>query len=212
MAFPGSRTRTTCVWLLSEDERDVGRRIGEALPRAGWLCSHPGPKGLHQVHLHPSLGDALGCGGRQAFLLLPEGAGAPEDVQVAEGVVADPGLLHSAVLQLLCSRRFRDDEGEALEAGRLAVRWYEPEVGPERHRLLTDQTRLAWQALRSATRPAAVETPDGRRVSGLRIGSAAYDLVAGSGTALTRGGSQRLRLVVGRSAGIGGGRGGTASG
>ncbi|MDK0520715.1 hypothetical protein [Streptomyces sp. ML-6] len=210
MASPGSRTKTTEVWLLPEDERDVGRRIGEVLPRAGWLCSHPGPKGLHQVHLHPSLGEALDCGGCQAFLLLPEGGRGPEGVQVAEGAVAGPALTHSAVLQLLCSRRFRDDEGEAIEAGRLAVRWYEPEVGPERHRLLTDQTRLAWQALRSATRPAPVETPDGRRVSGLRIGSAAYDLVAGTGMALTRGGSQRLRLVAGRIAG--GGRGASAAG
>ncbi|MCX4865971.1 hypothetical protein OHU11_22875 [Streptomyces sp. NBC_00257] len=197
MAPPGSRTRTTDVWLLPEDERVVGQRIGDVLPRSGWLCSQPGPKGLHEVHLHPSLVEALDCGGRQAFLLLPEGAGAPEDVLVAEGAVSRSDLSRSAVLQFLCSRRFRDGAGEALEAGRLAVRWDEPEVGPERHRLLTDQTRLAWRALRSATRPASVEAAHGGRVSGMRIGPAAYDLVTGTGMPLTRGGSQRLRLAGG---------------
>ncbi|MFB7913605.1 hypothetical protein [Streptomyces sp. NPDC056061] len=207
MAFPGSRTKKTDVWLLPEDERDVGRSIGEALPRAGWLCSHPGPKGLHQVHLHPSLGDALSCGGRQAFMLLPEGARAPEDVPVVGGAAAGADLSRSAVLQFLCARRFRDDEGEAFEAGRLAVTWNEPEVGPERHRLLTDQTRLAWQALRSATRPAVFGSRHGQRVSGTRIGPAAYDLVATTGMPLTRGGSQRLRPVVEqRPAGTGRGR------
>ncbi|MGV9703131.1 hypothetical protein [Streptomyces sp. NPDC003483] len=58
MVTPGSRTKTTDVWALPEDEQGIGQCISEALPQSGWLCSHPGPKGLHQVHLHASLEEA----------------------------------------------------------------------------------------------------------------------------------------------------------
>ena len=87
---------------------------------------------------------------------------------------------HSAVVQFLCSRRLGDGEGEVLEAGRLAVRWFEQEVGPESHQALTAETNLAWRALRLATRPAIVESAQGRRISGMRIGPAAHDLVTSS--------------------------------
>ncbi|MFD8813446.1 hypothetical protein ACFV23_18620 [Streptomyces sp. NPDC059627] len=196
MATPGSRTRTTDVWALPEDEQGIGQRISEALPQSGWLCSHPGPKGLHQVHLHPSLGEALSCGGRQAFLLLPDGARAPEDVLVDKEVAPRADFGYSAVVQFLCSRRLRDGEGEVLEAGRLAVRWFEQEVGPESHQVLTEETNLAWKALRTATRPAIVESAQGRRISGMRIGTAAHDLVTSSRMLLTRGGAQRLHLAA----------------
>ncbi|WP_174514898.1 hypothetical protein [Streptacidiphilus anmyonensis] len=194
MASPGSRTKTTDVWSLPEDEQRIGQRISEALPRSGWLCSHPGPKGLHQVHLHRQLGEALGCGGRQAFLLLPDGAQAPEDVLVDDAVAPRSDIRHSAVVQFLRSRRLQDGEGEVFEAGRLAVRWFEQEVGPKRHQLLTEESSLVWKALRAATRPAIVENAQGRRISGMRIGLAAHDLVTGSGMLLTRGGIQRLHL------------------
>ncbi|WP_051817582.1 hypothetical protein [Kitasatospora sp. NRRL B-11411] len=196
MASPGSRTKTTDVWSLPQDEQLIGQRISDALPRSGWLCSHPGPKGLHQVHLHRHLGEALSCGGRQAFLLLPTGARAPEDVLVDDAVAAGSDIGHSAVMQFLCSRRLQDGEGEVFEAGRLAVRWIEQEVGTERHQLLTEETSLAWKALRAATRPAIVENTQGRRTSGMRIGPAAQDLVTRSGMPLTRGGVQRLHLVA----------------
>ncbi|WP_427922430.1 hypothetical protein [Streptomyces sp. cg40] len=196
MALPGSRTKTTDVWSLPEDEQLIGQHINEALPRSGWLCSHPGPRGLHQVHLHRSLGKALSCGGRQAFLLLPDGARAPEDVLVDQAVGPRSDIGHSAIVQFLCSRRLQDGEGEVFEAGRLAARWFEQQVGRERHRLLTEETRLVWTALRAATRPACVETTQGRRISGMRIGPAAHDLVANSGMPLKRGGVQRLRLVA----------------
>ena len=199
MAFPGSRTKTTDVWALPEDEHLIGQRIAEALPRSGWLCSHPGPKGLHQVHLHRSLGEALSCGGRQAFLLLPDGARAPEEVLVDNAVAPRFDIGHSAVVQFLCSRRIQDGQGEVFEAGRLAVRWFEQEVGPERHKLLTEETSLAWKALRAATRLAIVESAQGRRISGLRIGPAAHDLVTSSGMLLTRGGVQRLHLAAAAS-------------
>ncbi|MFB7286795.1 hypothetical protein [Actinacidiphila glaucinigra] len=196
MATPGSRTKTTDVWALPEDEQDVGQRISEALPQSGWLCSHPGPKGLHQVHLHPSLGEALSCGGRQAFLLLPAGARAPGDVLVDKAVAPRADFRHSAAVQFLSSRRLRNGEGEVLEAGRLAVRWFEQEVGPKGHQVLTQETNLAWKALRLATRPAIVESPQGRRISGMRIGPAAHGLVTSSRMLLTRGGIQRLHLAA----------------
>ncbi|MFJ4002605.1 hypothetical protein ACIPWL_03985 [Streptomyces sp. NPDC090023] len=181
---------------MPEDEQGIGQRISEALPQSGWLCSHPGPKGLHQVHLHPSLGEALSCGGRQAFLLLPDGARAPDDVLVDKAVAPRADFGHSAVVQFLCSRRHRDSMGEVLEAGRLAVRWFEQEVGPERHQVLTEETKLAWRALRLATRPAIVQSAQGRRISGMRIGPTAHDLVTSSRMLLTRGGVQRLHLAV----------------
>jgi hypothetical protein len=199
MALSGSRTKTTDVWLLPDDEALVGQRIGELLPDAGWLCSQPGPRGLHQVHLHPSVREALRCGGVQAFLPLPAGAAAPAGVEDLTGSTTRARVPGAAVVQLLCSRRRQQPGGEVHEAGRLAVRWSEPEVGPEVHRLLTEQTRTVWQALRSGTRPAAVETPDGRRVSGTRIGHAAHALAAATGLPLTRGGSQRLHLVTAHS-------------
>ncbi|MGW4816322.1 hypothetical protein ACWEPB_32385 [Kitasatospora cineracea] len=103
---------------------------------------------------------------------------------------------HSAVVQFLGSRRRQDGEGEVFEAGRLAVRWIEQEVGPERHQFLTEETRLAWKALRAATRPANVQDAQGRRTSGMRIGPAAHDLVTNSGMLLSRGGVQRLHLAT----------------
>ncbi|WP_207228925.1 hypothetical protein [Streptomyces sp. BK022] len=106
------------------------------------------------------------------------------------------GIGHSAVVQFLCSRRFQDGEGEVLEAGRLAVRWFAQQIGPERDQLLTEETSLVWKALRAATRPANVESTQGRRISGMRIGPAAHDLVTSSGMLLTRGGVQRLHLAA----------------
>ncbi|WP_335935356.1 hypothetical protein [Streptomyces sp. PTD5-9] len=227
MTFPGSRTKTTDAWLLPEDEALMGQRIRDVLPDAGWLCSQPGPVGLHEVHLHPTVEEALSCGGVQAFLLLPVGAAAPPGVVTTAGAIARPGLRHAAAVQLLRSRHvpdrcdeisrhgeIRDGEasrhgevraGEVFEAGRLAVSWNEPEVGPELHPLLTEQTRRIWQALRSATRPAALADPTGRKISGTRIGPAAHDLVTRTGMPLIRRGTQRLRLATAPSRGRSGG-------
>ncbi|MGW0931500.1 hypothetical protein [Streptomyces sp. NPDC002644] len=130
------------------------------------------------------------------FLLLPAGASPPEGVSVSEEAPRCSDLAHAAVVQLLQARRIRDAEGEVFEAGRLAVRWYESEVGPETHHLLSEQTRLAWKGLRAATRPATVMTAYGQEISGMRIGPAAYDLVANTRMPLTRGGIQRLWLVT----------------
>ncbi|MFF9398798.1 hypothetical protein [Streptomyces sp. NPDC014744] len=196
MALPGSRTKTTDMWLLPQDEILVGRRIRGALPDGAWLCSQPGPAGLHEVHLHRTVEEALSCGGVQAFLLLPAGAAAPAGVVTTGAVTTRPELRHAAIVQLLRSRRVPDRNGEVFRAGRLAVRWNEPDVGPGTHQLLTGQTRLVWQALRSATRPAAFTDPTGRRTSGQRIGAAAHDLVARTGMPLTRGGAQRLYLAA----------------
>ncbi|MEU3303401.1 hypothetical protein ABZ729_26850 [Streptomyces sp. NPDC006678] len=83
-----------------------------------------------------------------------------------------------------------------FDGGRLAVRWFEPEVGPEMHQLLTEQTRLVWKALRAATRPAALQDTRGRRITGPRIGAAAHDLAAARRLPLTRGSIQRLYLMT----------------
>ncbi|MEV4442812.1 hypothetical protein AB0K09_28125 [Streptomyces sp. NPDC049577] len=103
---------------------------------------------------------------------------------------------HPADVQFLCSRRIQDGEGEVFEAGHLAVCWLEQQVGPERHQLLTEETSLAWKALRATNRPAIVESTQGRRISGMRIGPAAHDLVTSSEMLLTRGGVQRLHLAA----------------
>ncbi|MGW4202701.1 hypothetical protein [Streptomyces sp. NPDC004726] len=180
---------------MPADEVLLGQRIAEAVPSSGWHCSHPGPPGLHQVHLHASIESALGCGGTQAFLGLPAGASLPPAIIPAAGVSTPLGPPASAVVQLLRSRLRRDEQGEFLESGRLAVRWSEPEVGPETHRTLTEHTRLIWTALRASTRPAVIETADGRRTSGMRIGPAARNGVIRHGVLLAHPGVQRFRLV-----------------
>lgn len=195
MAIAGSRTKTTDTWLMPADEVLLGQRIAEVLPSSGWHCSHPGPLGLHQVHLHSSIESALGCGSTQAFLGLPAGASLPVTIIPAPGVSAPCGLPIAAVVQLLCSRLRTDGRGEFFESGRLAVRWFEPEVGPEMHQTLTEQTRLIWTALRAATRPAVLETADGRRTMGTRIGPDARDKVIRQQVPLARPGIQRFRLV-----------------
>lgn len=74
MAYKGSRTKTTAIWLAPEDEVRVGRAIADAAPRAAWLCSPPGPAALHPVHLHRNLEQAFECGPtRPARLLGPGG-------------------------------------------------------------------------------------------------------------------------------------------
>ncbi|MEU3597269.1 hypothetical protein ABZ714_00820 [Streptomyces sp. NPDC006798] len=189
MSFYGSRSTVTTVWLLPDDEALAGLRIAEALPAARWLCSQPGPAGERPTHAHPSAPEALECGGGvQTLIPLPAGATAPG---------TGPGPVPAAVVQLLCSRRVRpggEEQEEVFAAGRLAVRWYEPEVGPAVHALLTAETRLIWRALRAATRPAKVADRHGRQVSGMRIGAAAHALVSATGLPLDRGGG-RFSLV-----------------
>jgi hypothetical protein len=180
---------------MPADEVLLGQRIAEVLPSSGWHCSHPGPPGLHQVHLHASIESALDCGSTQAFLGLPAGASLPPLIIPAAGVTTPVGPPTAAVVQLLRSRVRTDERGEFFESGRLAVRWFEPEVGPEMHRDLTEQTRLIWTVLRAVTRPAVIEAPDGRRTSGLRIGPVARDEVARRQMPLARPGIQRFRLV-----------------
>ncbi len=42
MAYKGSRTKTTAIWLAPEDEVRVGPRNRGCGTRAAWLCSPPG--------------------------------------------------------------------------------------------------------------------------------------------------------------------------
>jgi hypothetical protein len=195
MALPGSRTKSTDVWLLPSDEELLGAHVDRLLPAAGWMCSHPGPAGLHQVHLHRSVRHAMDCGGRQSFIPLPACAALPDTVQLTEGVEPRLAESHQAIVQLLRSDLHEDELGVHFRAGRLAVRWFESAVGPDMHELLTEQARLLWQALRAATKPAVVVHESGRRTAGMRIGPAAREMVVGRGLPLARGGWGRYRLA-----------------
>lgn len=190
----GDRTQTTDVWLLPEDEAAYGARVAESFPSAAWRCSQPGPSGLHQVHLHPILPAALACGGVQAFMPLPAGAGAGGDVELLDGRDDDrPTCL--AILQLLRTSLCEDDLGAHIRAGRLAVKWNELEVGAESHRILTEQVRQIWIALRDVTLPApVVALGDGRPITGKRIGPAARRLVVEQALPLTLGTFARFQL------------------
>ncbi|WP_238780265.1 hypothetical protein [Prescottella equi] len=201
MAYKGSRTKTTAIWLAPEDEVRVGRAIADAAPSAAWLCSPPGPAGLHPVHLHRNLEQAFECGPVQAFLLLPFAAAPPGDVEPDADVEITPALMGQALVQLLRSPHVDDEwsrsgeHGKAFSSGRLAVRWSEPEVGPDEHRLLSEQTDIVWAAMRWATRPARLLGPGGRVSTAGRIGQAAYDMVTTTGIPLTRGGPERCALA-----------------
>jgi hypothetical protein len=88
----------------------------------------------------------------------------------------------------------RDRNGKRyLDCGRLATSWFEDEVGPELHRVLTEQTSIIWPVLTAATRPAKVVDLNGRGLTGYRIGEDALSLAL-AGTLLGRPGPERFRL------------------
>jgi hypothetical protein len=147
MAYAGSRTMNVGTWLLPEDEDAFDLALRNTFPGAAWRCSQPGPLGLHPVHLHGSLANAMARGGRgaQAFLHLPIGASPPSTVTLADGVPQPDGPPVAAIVQLLRSTRRHDpggtycdhdagyqhpEGGAYFDAGRLAVRWFEDEVVP----------------------------------------------------------------------------------
>lgn len=190
-----THSKSTDLWLLPEDEAQLGQHIGAVLPEAAWRCSQPGPKGLHQVHLHPSIESALNCGGTQTFVDLPAGATLPVDIVRTEGVPPATGPASAAVMQLLRSRLIEDEHDPHFRSGRLAVRWRESETGPDIHRALAEQTRLIWSALRTATHPAHVQDANSRGITGMRIGQAALETVARHNILLGRPGAHRFHLV-----------------
>jgi hypothetical protein len=145
--------------------------------------------------LHSSIEAAIACGGIQAFLPLPAGSSLPAEIALAADAQPRSEVPNEAIVQLLRSSTFEDDLGEHFRVGRLAVRWFEPEVGSETHALLTEQTRLIWAALRAVTRPAAIVDQKGRRSTACRIGPAARQMVIESRIPLTRGGWSRYRLA-----------------
>ncbi|WP_125689042.1 hypothetical protein [Amycolatopsis sp. WAC 04169] len=211
MAIAGSQTMNVGTWLLPEDEDAFGLALRDTFPDAGWRCSPPGPPGLHPVHLHGSLANAMNCVDRgvQAFLHLPIGASPPSTVTLAEGVPPPAGPPVAAIMQLLRSTRRHDpcgtycdhdaryqhpEGGVYFGAGRLAVRWFADEVGASAHEVLLRQTRAVRSALTATTRPARLEDEHGRRLTGHRIGPAAQAMVETMGVLLGRPGSQRFRL------------------
>ncbi|GGR87065.1 hypothetical protein GCM10010169_34120 [Micromonospora fulviviridis] len=211
MAYAGSRTMNVGTWLLPEDEDGFDLALRDTFPGAAWRCSQPGPLGLHQVHLHGSLANAMACGGRgvQAFLHLPIGASLPSTVTLADGVPLPDGPPVAAIVQLLRSARRHDpggtycdhdagyqhpEGGAYFDAGRLAVRWFEDEVGADTHQVLLRQTRAVRSVLIATTRPAQVKDQNGRRLTGYRIGPAAQAMAEATGTLLGRTGLQRFQL------------------
>jgi hypothetical protein len=201
------------TWLLPEDENAFDLALCDTFPGAAWQCSHPGPPGLHPVHLHGSLGNAMACGGRgvQAFLHLPVGARLPASVVPTAGVPTPDGPPVATVVQLLRSTRrhepggtycdhaagheHTEDTGPYFDAGRLAVRWFEDEVGAETHQILRRQSREIRSVLTAVTRPARVKDQNGRRLTGYRIGPAAQAMAETTGIHLGRTGRQRFELV-----------------
>lgn len=184
VAYSGSRTTSTDVWLWSDDYAALDAAVRAVAPVGAWQCSHPGPRELHQHHLHRTLPEALACGGVQAFLVLPFGTRPNGDVQVLPSTPKPEGL-GLAGIQLLRTAKLTDDRGEHLRAGSLAVRWFQDQVGDAAHELLTTQTKTVWTAFRRATRPAKLRGADGRSVSGKRIGHSARLLVEETGLPLS---------------------------
>jgi hypothetical protein len=154
----------------------------------------------------------MGCGGRgvQAFLHLPIGAGLPEGVTLADGVAMPEGPPSAAIVQLLRSVHRHDlggtycdhdpgyphaEDGAYFDAGRLAARWFEDEVGAGTHHLLLQQTRSIRSVLTAATRPAHVEDQHGRRLTGYRIGPAAQAMAKTTRILLGRAGLQRFKIM-----------------
>jgi hypothetical protein len=125
---------------------------------------------------------------------LPAGAGAGGDVELLDGRDGErPTCL--AILQLLRPSLREDDLGAHIRAGRLAVKWNELEVGAASHRILTEQVRQLWIALRDVTLPApVVALGGGRPITGKRIGPAARRLVVDQALPLTLGTFARFRL------------------
>jgi hypothetical protein len=200
------------VWLLPVDEDAFDLALRTAFPGVAWRCSQPGPAGLHPIHLHGSLAKAMGCGDRgvQAFLHLPIGASLPEGVNLADGVAMPDGPAIAAVVQLLRSVRRHNPGGTYcdhapdhphvgdstyFDAGRLAARWFEDEVGADTHQLLLQQTRTIRSVLTTATRPAHVTDQHGRRLTGYRIGPAAHTMAKTTSIPLGRTGLQRFTLT-----------------
>jgi hypothetical protein len=169
----GSRTTSTDLWLVGEDVAALDAAVRE-VAGASWRCSQPGPAEARQVHLHPTLPDAIECGGGvQAFLPLPLGTG------LSEGL---------ALVQYLHTSRLPDDAlgrmGDHLRAGWLAVRWFTGEVG-DAEPLLTKQKRAVWAAMRSVTRPCLLRhlhTGDAHKSA--RMGPAAKRLAQEHGLTL----------------------------
>jgi hypothetical protein len=194
VSYPGARGKATSLWLLPADESALDSELAKRLPARGWLCSHPGPVGLHEVHLHGCLLAALDCGGVQAFMPLPVGWTPGPQIPALDDLKTD-GRASVAILQFLRSEVRTDERGEHFSAGRLAVRWFENEVGPELHATLSSEVGTAWAGLRAMTNPAKVQNGDGSTTGGMRIGTAAKTLVLGSRLPLTRGGWERLSLT-----------------
>lgn len=157
-----------------EDEAAFDMTLRELVPRAAWICSRPGPAASATAHLHPTLPEALSCGGTQAFLPLPVGA-APQHAVVLPGVLADTDR-PAACVQYLASHHLGAHLGGWFRSGRLAVRWNELDTGPLLHERLTIECRQVWAALRRSTRPVTLASTTGGVIKAQRFGPRALTL------------------------------------
>jgi len=173
MGFPGSRSKETRVWLLRSDEARFGEAIATVFPTATWRCRHGNRLDREPDHMFEGVLDALECGGGvHAFLPLP--------------VPGEPGMRGIPAVQLLRSDLRHNEQGRYFRIGRVAIRWFEPDLSPVMHQLVTRQTNEVWRALRSVTSPAhVVRMLDGKEVAGRRIGPDALRLVQAEGLPLS---------------------------
>ena len=190
----GDHTKSTSLFLLPEDEHALGLAIAERLPWAAWLCSQPGLN-LHPVHLHPDVTSAMTCGGSQAFLPLPAGAGVEVAEDLAPCLPAAQRPHRRAIVQLARSQILDRHPPRAMDSGWLAVKWNAEDVGPQANELLAAQVAAIWAGLRASTRPAhLVSMETGKPYSGQRVGEAARELILSEGLPVTFGSRWLFRL------------------
>jgi hypothetical protein len=136
----------------------------------------------------------VACGGLQAFLHLPYDPSQPPTPTALDIVLQPERPPVEASVQYLRTRHKSNYGEEHLEAGWLAVEWFMHSVGEQTHQLLSEQSKLVWSALTASTRPAKIESIQGRAFSGFRIGDAALALVRETRLLLSDGGPHRYRL------------------
>jgi hypothetical protein len=191
----GDRTKATDLWMEPADEVSFDTEVRELFPQAAWICSQPGRFVPGTVHLHPTLPEALSCGGTQAFLPLPVGS-APLNAVVLPGVQVGSHP-SAAIVQYATSDHLASYLGGWFRSGRLALRWNELEVGPVLHEQLTNESRQIWAAMRRATRPVTLALSGGRIMKAQRFGAAALALAKQPEARLARSNVTGVTVVSG---------------
>lgn len=190
----GDRSRSTDLWMDPEDESAFDAQLHETFPHAAWQCSHPGPLNPELLHLHPSLSDALQCGGTQAFMPLPVGA-CHHRFRPLAGVTVS-GETQAAIVQFLRSSRLPPHLGSWYRSGWLAVKWNTGEVGEELHERMNAEAKQVWSALTRTTRSVALSSPNGHITKGQRFGPSALSAALDPGALLALNNVRGMTVVV----------------